>query len=236
MKMEFFTKDLNCTLTGAPAAEYWIFRPVHGQETEPPEQLAEQIRALSPGKEFCLFTVAVPDWFDDLSPWPADAVIGGNSFAGQGPETLHLLEKELLPGLQDRYGADHRCLLAGYSLAGLFALWAAYESACFSGAAAVSPSLWFPGWTDYAAVRRPRADAVYLSMGDREEKTRNPVMSGVGEAIRAQERLLRGQNVPCVLEWNPGNHFRDPQLRLAKGIAWLLRTGDGAQTEDGCPV
>ena len=222
MKTEISTEILNCILTGAPTAKYWIIRPVHGADAEQPERLAEQIRALSPGREFCLFTITVRDWFGTLSPWPAPAVIGGNSFAGRGAETLHSLETEMLPALRARYGAEHACVLAGYSLAGLFALWTAYESDCFSGVAAVSPSLWFPGWDDYAAARTPRTGAVYLSLGDREEKTRNPAMAAVGDAVRTQERLLREQNVPCTLEWNPGNHFQEPEKRMAKGIAWVL--------------
>ena len=32
-----------------------------------------------------------------------------------------------------------------------------------------------------------------------------------------QERSIRS-----VFELNPGNHFRDPAYRMAKGIAWML--------------
>lgn len=66
------------------------------------------------------------------------------------------------------------------------------------------------------------ADAVYLSLGDREERTRNPVMSQVGNAIRRAEAVLTGAGKDCVLEWNKGNHFKDPDLRTAKAFAWLL--------------
>ena len=221
MTKEFSTDHLNCTLTGTPEAEYRVICPQHGRE-EPPERLAEQIRSLAPGCDFCLITPQLTDWFGELSPWAAEAVIGGKSFAGSGAETLRRLETELLPALRSRYGDGHVCVLAGYSLAGLFALWAGYETDCFSGIAAASPSLWYPGWLDYAAAHTPRTAAIYLSLGDREEKTRNPVMAAVGDAIRAQERLLRGQNVPCTLEWNPGNHFQEPAKRTAKGIAWVL--------------
>ena len=224
MTTNFSTEHLNCTLTGTPTAKYWVIRPAHGQE-EAPEHLAERMmEILAPGCDFCLITLHVPDWFGALSPWAADAVIGGQTFAGRGEETLHALRTELLPALRQRYGEEHACILAGYSLAGLFALWAACETEDFSGAAAVSPSLWFPGWGAYAAQQRPRIGAVYLSLGVREEKSRNPVMATVGDAVRAQERLLREQNVCCTLEWNPGGHFQDPEERMAKGIAWVLNT------------
>jgi hypothetical protein len=66
------------------------------------------------------------------------------------------------------------------------------------------------------------ADAVYLSLGDREEKTRNPVMARVGDAIREAYDHLRQTGTDCVLEWNKGNHFKDADLRTAKAFAWLM--------------
>ena len=66
------------------------------------------------------------------------------------------------------------------------------------------------------------ADAVYLSLGDREEKTRNPVMARVGDAIREAYDHLQKAGTDCVLEWNKGNHFKDADLRTAKAFAWLM--------------
>ncbi|MDY6333814.1 MAG: esterase, partial [Lachnospiraceae bacterium] len=113
--------------------------------------------------------------------------------------------------------------IGGYSLAGLFALWAVYQTDAFAGAAAASPSVWFPGFTDWMKERRPECGTVYLSLGDREERTRNPVMATVGDHIRAAYALLQEQGVDCTLEWNSGNHFRDNDIRTAKAFAWLIR-------------
>ena len=66
------------------------------------------------------------------------------------------------------------------------------------------------------------AGAVYLSLGDREERTRNRVMAQVGDAIRAGHTLLKECGTDCVLEWNQGNHFKEPDLRTAKAFAWLM--------------
>ena len=67
-----------------------------------------------------------------------------------------------------------------------------------------------------------KADKVYLSLGNREEKTRNPIMSTVGDRIREANELLKQRGVNCTLEWNDGNHFREPDVRTAKGFVWLL--------------
>ena len=70
----------------------------------------------------------------------------------------------------------------------------------------------------------PNCGRVYLSLGDREEKTRNPVMATVGDRIRALAALLSARGVDCALEWNPGNHFRDADLRTARAFAWVLNS------------
>ena len=68
-----------------------------------------------------------------------------------------------------------------------------------------------------------RAAAVYLSLGDKEEKTRNRVMARVGEAIRGGYSFLKDAGICCTLEWNEGNHFREPDRRTAKAFAWVMR-------------
>ena len=58
-------------------------------------------------------------------------------------------------------------------MAGLFSLWAAYQTDAFAGVAAASPSIWFPDFLQYMKEHDIRTESVYLSLGDREEKTRN---------------------------------------------------------------
>lgn len=59
-------------------------------------------------------------------------------------------------------------------MVGLFSLWAAYQTDAFAGVAAASPSIWFPDFLQYMKEHDIRTESVYLSLGDREEKTRNP--------------------------------------------------------------
>ena len=59
-------------------------------------------------------------------------------------------------------------------MVGLFSLWAAYQTDTFAGVAAASPSIWFPDFLQYMKEHDIRTESVYLSLGDREEKTRNP--------------------------------------------------------------
>jgi predicted alpha/beta superfamily hydrolase len=157
----------------------------------------------------------VNNWNNDLSPWKAEAVFGRGDFEGRGDETL----EEVLRETEDQ---EKEYIIGGYSLAGLFALWASCRTDRFSGVAAASPSVWFPGFTSYMREHMIQAERVYLSLGDREEKTRNRTLSRVGVMVRQCSTLLQKQGVLCTLDWNPGNHFRDPDIRMAKAFAWTL--------------
>ena len=197
---------------GSPGASVVLIEPIHVPEGMAEE--ANRIRTLA-GKDFHLLAVKV-NWFQDLSPWPAPAVSGEISFGDGAEETL-----EKILALTGEPGK--RYILGGYSMGGLFALWAACRTDVFSAVAAASPSVWFPGFTEYMTSRGIRTGRVYLSLGDREEKTRNPVMATVGDRIREIHAWLQARAVPCCLEWNEGNHFRDLEERMAKGFAWAMK-------------
>lgn len=118
--------------------------------------------------------------------------------------------------------AAPRRVLAGYSLAGLCSLYAFYRTDWFDGAACVSGSLWYDGFADYMAARRPIKipDRVYFSLGLREPKARAARLAAVGHCTEQAARLLAGLGCETVLEWNPGGHFDDPEGRLARGVLW----------------
>ena len=197
---------------GNPDASVVLIEPIHtvdGMEHE-----AGIIRNLA-GDIFLLRAVKV-DWFRDLSPWNAPAVHRDIPFGNGARETLDsILKLAADPG--------KRYVLGGYSMGGLFSLWATLQTDVFSGVAAVSPSVWFPGFVEYAVSRRMMTECIYLSLGNKEEKARNPVLSTVGDRIRELYGHFQAQGIPCCLEWNEGNHFMDPDLRTAKGFAWVLK-------------
>ena len=185
---------------------------IHMGQDEP--ALSERLRGLTKAG-YALSIVPVTDWNRDLSPWPAPAVFGSDAFGGGAEATLRELLKLCADG-------DKTYILGGYSLAGLFALWAAYRTDRFAAVAAASPSVWFPGFTEFAESGAILCRYVYLSLGDKEEKTRNPVMATVGDRIRGLHAALGSKGVSCVLEWNAGNHFKDADIRTAKAFARTL--------------
>lgn len=204
-----------------PGVKYLLIQPVDEHDLDLLDQEVELIHRLS-DKPFSLAAFKVYDWNRELTPWSSPPVFGKVPFGDGADETLDFIEHQMLPSLQDKGIDTSNCLLGGYSLAGLFALWSSYQTDTFGGIAAASPSVWFPQWIDYAAEKKPFAKSIYLSLGDKEEKAKNPVMAQVGNAIRSQEEILKEQGIKTILEWNTGNHFVDSDKRMAKGFAWII--------------
>jgi predicted alpha/beta superfamily hydrolase len=199
---------------GNKSAETVLIQPVDEQELGMIEKEMDEIRQ-GCDKDFLLAAFKVNVWNNDLSPWEAPAVFGKEDFGGGAQETL----AEILKYCRD---SSKTYYIGGYSLAGLFALWSVYQTDLFMGAAAVSPSMWFPGFEDFMKENEIKCENVYLSLGNKEEKARNPIMATVGDKIRSANTLLKELGVNCILEWNEGNHFREPESRTAKGYSWLL--------------
>jgi hypothetical protein len=67
-----------------------------------------------------------------------------------------------------------------------------------------------------------QAQRVYLSLGDKEEHTKNTVMATVGDNIRILHSRLAERGTDCTLEWNSGGHFKDADLRTARAFQWVM--------------
>lgn len=173
-----------------------------------------------------LAAVQVDDWEETLSPWPGKSPFrGGRDFGAGADAFVDRLVDELLPDVRRRAGLQNgRAYIAGYSFAGLFALYSLYKTDAFDGAVCASGSLWYPGFMEYAESHAlcGTPERLYFSLGDAESRTRNPVMRTVGERTEALVSHYRALGVDCVWELNPGNHFAEPDARLAKGILRLL--------------
>lgn len=175
---------------------------------------------------FNLVTISGLHWNQELSPWPIETVVSKDDrFTGGAPELLPLLTGEIVPQVEQLLDAPPLWrLLAGYSLGGLFAMWSAYHTNMFSHILSASGSMWYPGWLDYARDNQlaPSVTRVYLSVGEQESTSRNAVLQTVGARTQALAKLLAERGIATKFELNPGNHFKNPPLRVVKGIKWLL--------------
>ena len=218
-------QNRSCRVYGTVGAEYLLLQMANEHDLAGMEREAEALRRQT-ARPFLLVAVPVENWNDDLSPWSAPPAWGKQGFGGRAGDTLAWLE-QAVPGIRQQYSIkeDAKVILGGYSLAGLFALWAATQTDALFGVAAASPSVWFPGWAEYEAAHPIQAQRVYLSLGDREEHTKNQTMAAVDDNIRALHSVLTRRGAACTLEWNAGGHFKDADLRTARAFAWTMESG-----------
>ena len=212
----------SCRLFGAEKPACLLIQPSARHEAPTLEEEVRQLAALTT-VPFLLVTIELEDWIVNLMPW-ADRNISRDEEAGKhGQETLQYILESLIPWLEERYGSLP-VVIGGYSLGGLFALWASAQTDRFHAVAAASPSVWIKDWIPYAKKNVPRVKAVYLSLGEREEHVKNQAIARVGDCLRAQYELLQKQLGPehCTLVWEEGNHFADNAGRLARAFAWCL--------------
>ena len=214
--------DRPCRIYGEAHAEYLLLQMTGEHELQ---SMEGEVAAIAQSAHHFLFAaIPVKSWNDELSPWEAPAVWGKESFGGNAADTLCFLTEQVIPTLKQQFALPEnvRIILGGYSLAGLFALWASTQTALFSGVAAASPSVWFPGWMEFEQQHPIQAQRVYLSLGDKEEHTKNAVMATVGDNIRTLHSRLAERGTDCTLEWNNGGHFKDTDLRTARAFRWMM--------------
>ena len=198
-----------------------------------------------------LVRIGVDLWEENFSPWCAPRVFAkGPNFGNGAQKTLDVLINQVIPWVEsDLTEPPAYRVLVGYSLAGLFSLWAgmsqpgisqpgmSQQAACgcqpaavptptFQRIGAVSGSFWFPGLLDYIDQQLGRGVVglthTYLSLGDREARTPNPQIMHVRENAELLASKLRDAGITSTFELNRGNHFQNVDGRLQKALTWLV--------------
>ncbi len=174
-----------------------------------------------------LVAVSGLDWDHDMAPWDCPPLSRMDTpCTGGADDYLKILLQEILPEAKKQIrGTPVWQGIAGYSLAGLFAVYAPYRTDVFSRAASMSGSLWFPGLEEYISSHEPkiRPDAVYFSLGDKESRTRNPYLKTTQERTARIQAFYAQQGIDSVFVLNPGSHYVNGYKRTADGIDWILR-------------
>lgn len=197
-----------------------------------------------------LVNIGVDLWEENFSPWCAPRVFAkGPNFGDGAQKTLDTLIDQVIPWTESELTEPPAYrMLVGYSLAGLFSLWAGVSQqvargcqpddvssqpgvspqvATFQRIGAVSGSFWFPGLLDY--VDQQLSGGVvdlthaYLSLGDREARTPNPQIMHVRENAELLASKLENAGITSTFELNRGNHFQNVEGRMQKALDWLVK-------------
>ena len=224
-KNEMMICRKKCILYLNEDTEYILIQPVDENDISVLDNEVKHIEE-NTDRNFSLVAFKIEDWNSELTPWEMPLLRGKGNFGDGATRTLEFIKNELIPALSEYTNTENKeikYILGGYSLAGLFSLWSGYQTDIFEGIAAVSPSVWYKKWIEYVETEKTLSEKIYLSLGDTEEKTKHQILSKIGDNIRKQHEILENSgNVKTVLEWNEGNHFKNPDIRTAKGFLWVM--------------
>ena len=181
-------------------------------------------------ENFILVSISNLDWNNDMSPWFALKLNEhGENFLGKADKYIEDLLNKIIPSVEKYLKDDLKISIkyygiAGYSLAGLFAVYSGYKTEMFKRIASASGSFWFPKFIDFVKGNKisSNVEKIYFSLGNKESKVRNEVMKTVEDNTKEIERIYNSQGIKTIYEENQGNHFKDGTLRMTKGIKWIL--------------
>lgn len=224
-KNEMMICGKKCILYLNEDTEYILIQPVDENDISVLDNEVKHIEE-NTDRNFSLVAFKIEDWNSELTPWEMPLLRGKGNFGDGATGTLEFIKNELIPALSEYTNTENKeikYILGGYSLAGLFSLWSGYQTDIFEGIVAVSPSVWYKKWIEYVETEKTLSEKIYLSLGDTEEKTKHQILSKIGDNIRKQHEILENSgNVKTVLELNEGNHFKNPDIRTAKGFLWVM--------------
>lgn len=147
--MEAHQKQITVHAQHAESAPVIYLPVVMGDGTE----VYERCRELN-CPPFTLVGIGSLNWNRELSPWGCDGTVrDAEPFGGQASGFLDELLNWIIPEAESSLPQPPTWRgIAGYSLAGLFALWSLWQTDAFSRAASASGSLWFPDFVDRAST------------------------------------------------------------------------------------
>ena len=183
------------------------------------------VEVLTRGRAATIVTIPVANWNDTLTPWPAAGIYRGEpDFGGHADETLADLLGEAIPAVEAAHGLTPAArAICGYSLGGLFSLYALTHADAFAACACLSGSVWYEGWVEH--LRELPLDLTgrfaYLSLGTKERRAARPILKTVQGRMEECADILRARGCKVEYRTGPGNHLQHIPERLDAGLTAL---------------
>ena len=167
-------------------------------------------------------SIKVEDGNRYLSPYRAENPFRkGDYFSGDADTLLSSIIDELIPMVETKEETSERYLL-GYSMGGLFSLYAGTINNTWKGVGSVSGSLWYLSYDEYISSHPLLTEKVYLSLGRKEKESRNKVLRTVEEKTNIIYEIIRREGIECTFRLQEGGHFQDEEKRIRDAVSYLL--------------
>ena len=166
---------------------------------------------------------------DDYTPWPLQASeTMPIDFGGKAEEHLSFITTHVIPFCEGEYGfasSAEKRVIGGYSLGGLFSLYAAVNTDLFGTVLSCSSSMWYPGFLDYLKEHLFNAahPKLYMSVGNQEGTTATNLTADQTLNTLALkdwiEPNFQAGDFQFTLE--EGNHGINISRRVERAVEWV---------------
>lgn len=178
---------------------------------------ADWMRAEADRSGWTFVGVLGADWNDDLTPWPAPGMFRRQKpFGGKAEAFLARLTGEVIPRAEAGMQVEMRAI-AGISLSGLFAVWAALNCEAFDSVGCVSASFWYDGFSAWVTAL-PRENTylkkAFVLLGAKEKNSKDERLAGVETCTELIIKELRDRGVRVEYVLDEGTHFSPARPRL----------------------
>lgn len=175
-------------------------------------------------KNFDLIAITGLSWDSDMAPWDAPAISKNDTPCIGGADKYLITLKQIVKRVEEKKPQPMFRAISGYSLAGLFALYAIYKTDIFNRVSSASGSLWFPRFVEFVKTHNfmQKPEKIFLSLGDKESNTRNKFLKCVGNNTQEIFNYYQELGLDVTFCLNEGNHYKDAQGRMARAIMSIL--------------
>lgn len=168
-----------------------------------------------------IIVISGMDWNNDLTPWPAKWIFKKEKdFGGKASLFLKDLIEDYFVSIESSIGIyTAERTLVGISLSGLFAIWANTRTDKFQNIASISGSMWYDDFVErFSSLPiNPAVRKFYVSLGDKEKKSKDPRMATVEDATNEVVNIIKTSCIPVDYVIDDGTHFSPiiPRLQAA---------------------
>ncbi len=178
-------------------------------------------------KDFILVNISNINWNTEMTPWKMKSLYkDGFEYEGKADDYIKELTCKIIPEIEENL--NYKPLyygIAGYSLGGLFAIYALYKTDIFSIAISGSGSFWYSNFEKFVKENKflKIPEKIYLSLGNKEKNSKNEILSKVQDCTENIYNYYKSKNIDVFYELNDGGHFKDSFFRIAKGIKNIIK-------------
>lgn len=178
---------------------------------------------------FITILIDSEDRLADYTPWPAPSLdTRFPDFSGKADLYLKWITDVLLPYISQNYStknSPNSRALVGYSLAGLFDLYALCKTEFFGTITALSPSVWYENFTEYFKENLLNTPKTVMIVGGEDEgKGKKNLLQYAGRDILLVKTIIESRSeIQLTFELDQYGHHQNVKQRYESVFDFLVK-------------